>query len=435
MKNYQEEPEEIKEENEIQKILNNKKITIPAIIIVGAIALFLLFNTPREKKEKEVKGSDKINTEELYKKNQEQEQQQQLGAFDPVQNQTFSNPEIENGNLNQGNGTATTPETGNLENPPSFYNPNSVESGSYQYGNYSNLPSSYEQNNVEDESNNSGQNSENRRENKRKSLKVDRGQPVNNQNNNMVTGEQLTGDSGQQQVQATGQQQQNSKTQNRFRLKNKLEKPISQFILQTGAKIPAALSNSIDSDLPGNVRAVVTQDVYDSIRSKYLLIPKGSRLYGIYDNNIIYGQNRLVFIWQRIILPNGMTIDLEAMQGTDITGQVGIRGKVNNHTWKLLRSIVMSSFINLFSSGISVTAQKKLGKDLSAKATIGQNVADEASNNIKNAGDAILERDLNQQPTIRIKSGKQFFLEINADMELYPYNMLVTRNSRMRNIK
>ena len=90
----------------------------------------------------------------------------------------------------------------------------------------------------------------------------------------------------------------------------------------------------------------------------------------------------------------------------------------------------MSSFVNLFSSGISVSASKKLGKSTSAKATIGQNVADETSNNIKNAGDAILERDLNQQPTIKIKAGQRFDIIVDADMELYPYNQLVSKRLR-----
>ena len=187
------------------------------------------------------------------------------------------------------------------------------------------------------------------------------------------------------------------------------------------------MSDHVDSDLPGNIRAVVTQDVYDSIRSRYLLIPKGSRLYGTYNDNIIYGQNRMVLIWQRIILPNGMSIDLEAMQGVDITGQTGIRGKVNNHTWKLLRSIVMSSFVNFFSSGLSISAQKRTGKNTSVRANIGQSVADETSNNIKNAGDSILERDLNQQPTVKLKAGTRFYVMVNADMELYPYDRLINR--------
>ena len=184
--------------------------------------------------------------------------------------------------------------------------------------------------------------------------------------------------------------------------------------------------SGIDSDLAGNITAIVSQDVYDSVKGKYLLIPKGSKIYGTYDSNILYGQNRLMLIWQRIILPNGYSINLESMQGIDITGQAGIKGKVNNHTLKLLRSIVLSSIFNFVSSGVSISAGKDIGKngDVSATATLGKNVADDTSSKLQSAGDMIIERDLNQQPTIKVKAGTRFSIMVNNDMVLVPYNKL-----------
>ena len=88
---------------------------------------------------------------------------------------------------------------------------------------------------------------------------------------------------------------------------------------------------------------------------------------------------------------------------------------------------MMSSFVNFFSSGLSISAQKRTGKNTSVRANIGQSVADETSNNIKNAGDSILERDLNQQPTVKLKAGTRFYVVVNADMELYPYDRLINR--------
>lgn len=429
--------EEIVEENKFQEILKNKKIMIPVIVGVALLMIFFLFSKPKEEKAKEVKSSDKIDTSELYTNNNDpnnplyqNQYQGEQSNLNPAQNQEF--PEV------------TTSETGNLQEPPAYYNPNSTSSSGtnsgHQYQSY-NAPSSYNldepvsspgsstglgfNENIGGETGNeSSKNVSNDR--KRTGLKVERNKSLRN---NAAVSEQNTGqnEENQQQVQPTGRSQKNSPTQNRFALNQKLIRPKSNFILQTGARIPAILSDNVDSDLPGNIRAVVTQDVYDSIRNRYLLIPKGSKLYGMYNDNIIYGQNRMVLIWQRIILPNGMSIDLEAMQGVDITGQTGIRGKVNNHTWKLLRSIVMSSFVNFFSSGLSVSAQKKTGKNTSVRATVGQNVADETSNNIKNAGDSILERDLKQQPTVKLRAGTRFYVMVNADMELYPYNKLTNR--------
>lgn len=431
--------EEIVEENKFQEILKNKKIMIPVIVGVALLMIFFLFSKPKEEKTKEVKSSDKIDTSELYKNNNDpnnplyqNQYQGEQSNLNPAQNQEF--PEV------------TTAETGNLQEPPAYYNPNSTSSSGtntgHQYQSY-NAPSSYNldepvstsgnsaglgfNENISGETGNeSSKNVSNDR--KRTGLKVERNKNKS-MGNNVAGSEQNTGqnEENQQQVQPTGRSQKNSPTQNRFALNQRLIRPKSNFILQTGARIPAILSDNVDSDLPGNIRAVVTQDVYDSIRNRYLLIPKGSKLYGMYNDNIIYGQNRMVLIWQRVILPNGMSIDLEAMQGADITGQTGIRGKVNNHTWKLLRSIVMSSFVNFFSSGLSVSAQKKTGKNTSVRATVGQNVADETSNNIKNAGDSILERDLKQQPTVKLRAGTRFYVMVNADMELYPYNKLTNR--------
>ena len=431
--------EEIVEENKFQEILKNKKIMIPVIVGVALLMIFFLFSKPKEEKTKEVKSSDKIDTSELYTNNNDpnnplyqNQYQGEQSNLNPAQNQEF--PEV------------TTAETGNLQEPPAYYNPNSTSSSGtntgHQYQSY-NAPSSYNldepvstsgnstglgfNENISGETGNeSSKNVSNDR--KRTGLKVERNKNKS-MGNNVAGSEQNTGqnEENQQQVQPTGRSQKNSPTQNRFALNQRLIRPKSNFILQTGARIPAILSDNVDSDLPGNIRAVVTQDVYDSIRNRYLLIPKGSKLYGMYNDNIIYGQNRMVLIWQRVILPNGMSIDLEAMQGADITGQTGIRGKVNNHTWKLLRSIVRSSFVNFFSSGLSVSAQKKTGKNTSVRATVGQNVADETSNNIKNAGDSILERDLKQQPTVKLRAGTRFYVMVNADMELYPYNKLTNR--------
>jgi conjugation trbI family protein len=422
MKDY-EEQEEIKEETGIKKILNNKKIVLPVSILIIVLLLFVLFSPSKEKKVEKVDAATKIDSEQLEKDNKDDNSQTQIN---PVQNQTF-------GDIAGNTNNTTPPETGNLQDPPGYYNPNSVSSTSsnYQYGDYtSDRPNSYNQDNFGTEDIGSTSDNNSRKDRKRTGLKVDRIQMSKDKNTTGQVQEQQLEQQPQQQGQPTSTAKQQTKTQDRFRLNQSLQKPRTDFILQTGTKIPATIVDSVDSDLQGNVRAVVRQDVYDSIRNKYLLIPKGSKIFGTYDSNIIYGQNRLVLIWQRIILPNGISIDLEGMQGADITGQVGIKGKVNNHTWKLLRSVVMSSFVNLFSSGISVSASKKLGKNTSAKATIGQNVADETSNNIKSAGDAILERDLNQQPTIKIKAGQRFDIIVDADMELYPYNQLVSKRLR-----
>ena len=274
--------EEIVEENKFQEILKNKKIMIPVIVGVALLMIFFLFSKPKEEKTKEVKSSDKIDTSELYTNNNDpnnplyqNQYQGEQSNLNPAQNQEF--PEV------------TTAETGNLQEPPAYYNPNSTSSSGtntgHQYQSY-NAPSSYNldepvstsgnsaglgfNENISGETGNeSSKNVSNDR--KRTGLKVERNKNKS-MGNNVAGSEQNTGqnEENQQQVQPTGRSQKNSPTQNRFALNQRLIRPKSNFILQTGARIPAILSDNVDSDLPGNIRAVVTQDVYDSIRNRNL---------------------------------------------------------------------------------------------------------------------------------------------------------------------
>ncbi len=221
----------------------------------------------------------------------------------------------------------------------------------------------------------------------------------------------------------------NSKDSKTFLLQKQLQQNISPYEVKAGSLIPATLVTKINSDLPSDVVAVVREDIYDSVTGKFLLIPSGSKLYGNYDSQISYGQNRLLMVWQRVQLPNGFTIELERMPGVDLAGQAGITGKVNNHYWKLLRSVVLSSIFNFASNGVSVVFDKggNNSSGVSVGAQIGGTVADNTSNQIQTAGDKIIERDLNQQPTIVIKSGTKFNILVNKDMVLYPYSKIAKR--------
>jgi type IV secretion system protein TrbI len=93
---------------------------------------------------------------------------------------------------------------------------------------------------------------------------------------------------------------------------DRLANPASRFVVQAGAVIPAALITGIRSDLPGQVTAQVTEHVYDSPTGRYLLIPQGAKLIGLYDSQISFGQDRLLLVWTRLIMPNGRSIYLSA---------------------------------------------------------------------------------------------------------------------------
>ena len=218
----------------------------------------------------------------------------------------------------------------------------------------------------------------------------------------------------------------NSSKRGSFILGQQLNQPVSIYELKAGSIIPITLTTRINSDLPSDITGIVREDVYNTVNGKFLLIPKGSKVYGTYDSNISYGQNRLLMVWQRIQMPNGFTINLENMQGVDMLGQSGVKGNVNNHTLKLLRSVVLSSLFNFASNGIKVNYNAgKSGSDSKNQVILG-NVADDTSGKIQNIGDKIVERDLDLQPTIIIKEGARMNIFVNKDMLLYPYNKLKT---------
>ena len=108
-----------------------------------------------------------------------------------------------------------------------------------------------------------------------------------------------------------------------------------RYELKTERVIPAAMITGINSDLPGQIQAQVTQDVYDSATGDHLLIPKGAKLTGSYDSRVIFGQRRVLVAWTRVIYPDGSALSLGAMPGADIGGYAGFADKVNNHYLKI----------------------------------------------------------------------------------------------------
>ena len=89
---------------------------------------------------------------------------------------------------------------------------------------------------------------------------------------------------------------------------DRLANPASRYVVQAGAVIPAALITGIRSGLLGRVTAQVTGNVYDSPTGKYLLIPQGSKLIGAYDSSVSFGQDRVLLVWTRLIIPKGRSM-------------------------------------------------------------------------------------------------------------------------------
>ena len=191
----------------------------------------------------------------------------------------------------------------------------------------------------------------------------------------------------------------------------RLENPASRYVIQAGSIIPAALITGIRSDLPGQVTAQVTENVYDSPTGKYLLIPQGSKLVGVYDSQVAFGQDRLLLVWNRLIIPNGRSLVLERQPGADTQGFNGLEDDVDQHWGRLAMGAVLSTVI-----GIGA----ELGTNANNSA-VASALQQGASNSLSQSGQQITQRNLNIQPTITIRPGFPMRVIINRDLVLVAY--------------
>jgi type IV secretion system protein VirB10 len=199
-------------------------------------------------------------------------------------------------------------------------------------------------------------------------------------------------------------------------LNKPLLNPISAYELKAGSVIPGALVTAIDTDLPGEVIGQVTENVFDSVTGKYLLIPQGSKLLGKYQSLITNGQNRALVVWQRLIYPNGNSIALDGMPGTDEAGQSGLQDQVDYHLDKLAEATALSTAI-AYAGNLARNRTNGNGNGYSGEDVIGDTVAQEANR----IGENVIERELDVQPTITIRQGWPLRVLVNKDMVLAPY--------------
>jgi type IV secretion system protein VirB10 len=186
--------------------------------------------------------------------------------------------------------------------------------------------------------------------------------------------------------------------------------PASPYVLQAGTVIPAALITGIRSDLPGQITAQVTENIYDSPTGRMLLVPQGARIIGQYDNAVQFGQRRVLLVWNRLIMPNGRSIVLERQPGADAAGYAGLEDGVDYHWWELAKAAGLSTLL-------SVGAELAIDDDdrlLRAIRNGGQDT-------INDAGQEIIRRQLNVAPTLTIRPGFPVRVIVTRDLVLEPY--------------
>jgi len=194
---------------------------------------------------------------------------------------------------------------------------------------------------------------------------------------------------------------------------DRLAPPASRYVLQAGAVIPAALVTGIRSDLPGQITAQVTENVYDSPTGRFLLIPQGSKLIGVYDSQIAFGQSRVLLVWNRLILPDGRSIVLERQPGADAAGFSGLEDEVDHHWLRLVGAAALSTILG-------VGTQLGTTGDESA---LMQALRRGGAQSFNQTGQQIVGRNLNIQPTLTIRPGFPVRVIVTRDLVLtnYPF--------------
>ncbi|RUX26301.1 TrbI/VirB10 family protein [Mesorhizobium sp. M2A.F.Ca.ET.042.01.1.1] len=186
--------------------------------------------------------------------------------------------------------------------------------------------------------------------------------------------------------------------------------PASPYVLQAGAIIPAALITGIRSDLPGQITAQVTENIYDSPTGRFLLVPQGTRVIGQYSNDVGFGQRRILLVWNRLIFPNGRSIVLERQPGADAEGYAGLEDGVNYHWWDLAKAAGLSTLLSVGAELATDNNDRLINA-----------IRNGAQDTINDAGQQIVRQQLNIAPTLTIRPGFPVRVIVVRDLVLEPY--------------
>jgi type IV secretion system protein TrbI len=198
-----------------------------------------------------------------------------------------------------------------------------------------------------------------------------------------------------------------------FQLRHGVQYPRSPYTMFAGTVVPCVMTQGINSDLPGQIGCMVSQNVYDTVTGRHLLIPQGTKAIGTYDSRIAYGQSRVLVVWTRLLRPDGSWVSLDGMPGTDLSGYAGLTGHVDNHYGRLVSGVVLGSIIGAGAQvGAGANNQNPSFSELAVQG---------AAQNINQAGQQITRKNLQIQPTIEVRPGSRLNIFATKDVILPPY--------------
>ena len=202
----------------------------------------------------------------------------------------------------------------------------------------------------------------------------------------------------------------------RWQLDTKIEAPRTPYELRAGFVLPGTLISGINSELPGQIVAQVSQNVYDTATGKYLLIPQGSRLVGAYSSQVAYGQARVLVAWQRLIFPDGKALDIGAMPGADSAGYAGFHDQVDNHYLRIFGSALMMSAVTagvMYSQQSNQTSATGPGSySPNASSALSQALGQQ----LGHVTAQMIQKNMNIAPTLNIRPGFRFNVIVTQDL-------------------
>lgn len=194
-------------------------------------------------------------------------------------------------------------------------------------------------------------------------------------------------------------------------LSSQVVSPMSRYELKRGSVIPATLITGLNSDLPGRISAQISQNIYDSATGYQLLVPQGAKLFGRYDSKVSFGQERVLVVWTDLIFPNGSTLQIGGMAGTDAQGSSGFRDKVDRHLWRTFGSAALVAVI-----GTGIDMSMPQSSTLATQDTASDAARRNFAEVFGRAAEQTISKNLNVQPTIRIRPGYKFNVLVDQDI-------------------
>jgi type IV secretion system protein TrbI len=206
----------------------------------------------------------------------------------------------------------------------------------------------------------------------------------------------------------------------RWRNPGTMEGLRSAYTVRTGFVIPAIMLTPINSDLPGTIIGQVSQNVYDTATGAHLLIPQGAKLIGSYSSDVAFGQDRVLFAWQRIVFPDGRALDIGAMPGVDGAGAAGASDQVNNHYFRIFGGALLLSLVSAgFTIATPTTQPVVPGQTQSPSDAVSTALAQQLSA----TANEMIKKNMNIAPTLEVRPGFRVNVMVVKDLEFEgPYS-------------